>query len=106
MAKISVDFTVAMCVEWKGSKSLCLYSGGRKVKAAVLSAYELVPEAYRQKYRKLRKQGNQTYVEFAREKKNLFDRWCSSTGATDFEKLKQLILMTSNPAFLIKWRLI
>ncbi|CAI5657199.1 unnamed protein product [Oreochromis niloticus] len=46
------------------------------VKAAVLRAYELVPEAYRQKFRGLRKTATQTYVEFAREKKTLFDKWC------------------------------
>ncbi len=40
------------------------------VKAAVLRAYELVPEAYHQRFRNLMKTAKQTYVEFAREKKN------------------------------------
>ena len=43
------------------------------VKEAVLKAYELVPEAYRQKFRKTTKEENQTYVEFARTKERLFD---------------------------------
>lgn len=64
-----------------------------KVKAAVLRAYELVPEAYRQKFRKLRRQYNQSYVEFVREKEVLFGRWCSSQNVTGFNQLKQLILM-------------
>ena len=42
------------------------------VKEAVLTAYELVPEAYRQKFRKTTKQENQTYVEFAQMKERLF----------------------------------
>ena len=37
------------------------------VKAAVLKAYELVPEAYRQKFCSTTKQENQTYIEFIRE---------------------------------------
>ena len=45
-----------------------------EVKAAVLRAQELVPEAYRQKFHRLRKQGYQTYVEFARAKETVFDR--------------------------------
>ena len=36
------------------------------IKKAVLKAYELVPEAYRQKFRSAKKESNQTHVEFAR----------------------------------------
>lgn len=43
------------------------------MKNAVLRAYELVPVAYRQKFRNLVKTPNQTFVEFARDKVNLFD---------------------------------
>ena len=49
-----------------------------KVKEVILKAYELVPEAYRQKFRNCRKEHEQTHVEFARTKEQLFDRWCSS----------------------------
>ena len=49
-----------------------------KVKELILKAYELVPEAYRQKFRDCRKEPNQTHVEFTRTKEQLFDRWCSS----------------------------
>ena len=54
----------------------------------MLRAYELVPKAYRQKFPRLRKQGYQTYVEFAREKETLFDRWCTS-NVGGFKQLKQ-----------------
>ena len=49
-----------------------------KVKNAILRTYELVPEAYRQRFRNLRKVGSQTYLDFAREKGILFDRWCAA----------------------------
>ena len=35
------------------------------IKKAILKAYELVPEAYRQNFRSYRKQEKQTYTEFA-----------------------------------------
>ena len=38
------------------------------VKNAILNAYELVPEAYHQKFRNYYKQESQTHVEFAHEK--------------------------------------
>lgn len=43
------------------------------VKTAVLHTYELVPEAYRQKFRNHRKAPSQAHVDFAREKTLLFD---------------------------------
>ena len=48
------------------------------VKREILKAYELVPEAYRQKFRTYKKYESQTYVEFAREKEDLFDKWLTS----------------------------
>ena len=41
-------------------------------------AYELVPEAYRQKFRNYLKYDSKTHVEFAREKEYLFNKWCHS----------------------------
>lgn len=64
------------------------------VKQAILSAYELVPEAYRQKFRSLRKIDSQTYVEFAHDKEVYFERWCTSRAVnSDFKKLKDLLLV-------------
>ena len=70
------------------------YVDYNSVKNAILKAYELVPEAYRQKFRNYRKQESQTHVEFAHEKEVYFDRWCNSREVgTDFEKLRQVILI-------------
>jgi len=64
------------------------------VKAAVLKAYELVPEAHRQRFHYAIKSNFQTFVEFKREKERLFNRWCSSKELdNDFEKLHQLLLI-------------
>ena len=64
------------------------------VKNAILKAYELVPEAYRQKFRGTAKGDNQTHVEFTRQKETLFDRWCKSKEISkNFENLRQLILV-------------
>ena len=65
-----------------------------KVKELIFKAYELVPEAYRQKFRNCRKENDQTHVEFARTKEQLFDRWCSSKKkGSDYPKLRQLMLV-------------
>ncbi|VDH97949.1 Hypothetical predicted protein [Mytilus galloprovincialis] len=62
------------------------------VKQEVLKAYELVPEAYRQKFRSYKKFDSQTYVEFAREKEDLFDKWLTSKKTdNNFDNLRQLI---------------
>ena len=45
------------------------------VNKAVLKAYELVQETYRQKFRSAKKESNQTHVEFARVQEQMFDRW-------------------------------
>ena len=64
------------------------------VKQVVLKAYELVPEAYRQNFRKCRKDEKQTYTEFTHTKEALFDRWCTSKEVTkEYEKLRQMILV-------------
>ncbi len=64
------------------------------VKDVILCAYQLNPEAYRQKFRSSQKANNQTYVEFARKKEQLFDRWCHSKNVKqDFGKLRQIILI-------------
>ena len=64
------------------------------VKEAILKAYELVPEAYRQKFRNYLKYDSKTHVEFVREKENLFNRWSHSKEVgQDFKKLKQMVLL-------------
>lgn len=56
-----------------------------KVKAAVLKAYELVPEAYRQRFRNWVKNERQTHVEFARDLMSHFSRWCSALDVDTFD---------------------
>ena len=64
------------------------------VKAAILNAYALVPEAYRQKFRKLKRQPGHTFVEFAREKELVLDRWYRSLKIEkNYENLRQLLLL-------------
>ena len=58
-----------------------------------MRAYELVPVAYRQKFRKHAKSYSQTFVEFARDKTTLFDKWCYACKVTTFEQLKELLLL-------------
>ena len=60
----------------------------------VLKAYELDPEAYRQKFRNFKKEADKTHVEFAREKERLFDKWCISEKKWhNFNNLKEMILL-------------
>ncbi|XP_076069765.1 uncharacterized protein LOC143041641 [Oratosquilla oratoria] len=64
------------------------------LKYNILQAYQLVPEAYRQQFRKCWKSNQETYVECFRRKLRLFTRWVESEEAhVDLEKLKGLILM-------------
>ncbi|XP_039548082.1 uncharacterized protein LOC120493504 isoform X2 [Pimephales promelas] len=63
------------------------------VKTAILRAYELVPEHYRQRFRTTNKGMSQTYVEFAREKGILFDRWIKACRVTDYNSLRELLLI-------------
>ncbi|XP_062906915.1 uncharacterized protein LOC134348052 [Mobula hypostoma] len=64
------------------------------VKEAILRIYELVPEAYRQRFRNARKRWDRTYLEFAREMQTYCERWCASKGVEgDYDRLLQLILI-------------
>ena len=63
------------------------------VKQTILRAYELVPEAYRQRFRSCEKTDNQTHGEFARDKAVLFDWWCSASQAVTFNQLRELVLL-------------
>ena len=85
---------VGKAQEIYGSLSVEQSSNYEHVKEAILKAYELVPEAYRQKFRNYLKFDSKTHVEFAREKENLFNRWCHSREiGQDFKKLKQMVLL-------------
>ena len=53
------------------------------VKKAVPKVYELVPEAYRRKFRNAKKESNQTHVELARVQKQMLDRWLNSENVNE-----------------------
>ncbi len=63
------------------------------VKKAVLEAYELVPAAYQQKFRSLKKSHHETFVEFGRKKEEMFMKWCTSLKIETIEQLKELMLL-------------
>ena len=82
---------VGKAQEIYGSLSVEQSSKYEHVEEAILKTYELVPEAYRQNYLKY---DSKTHVEFAREKENLFNRWCHSKEiGQDLKKLKQMVLL-------------
>ncbi len=64
-----------------------------KVKVAILKAYELVPEAYRQRFRSWRKGDRQTHSEVVRDLVSYFDRWCVASAVDNFEKLRDLVIL-------------
>lgn len=63
------------------------------VKSIILRAYDLIPEAYRQKFRNFKKETGMTFVEFARKKEQFLDDWMKSKEADSFDKLKELIVV-------------
>ena len=58
-----------------------------------MKSYKLVPEAYRQKFRVLKKQQGKTFVEFARLKEQLLNEWLMSKEVSKFDELRELILI-------------
>ena len=64
-----------------------------EVKSVILKAYELRPEAYRQKFRNYRQNEKQTFVEFADKQSILFDNWVRSENVdTGYDNLRELVL--------------
>lgn len=64
------------------------------VEAAVLRVYyELVPEAYHQRFRYRKRLGSQTYTDLVRDLISLFNRWCAASDVTTFEDLCNLVVL-------------
>ena len=59
----------------------------------MLKAYELVPEAYRQRFRNHQKSEKQTYAEAAREQSSLFHRWLAAEAVDNFDSLCNLMIV-------------
>lgn len=57
----------------------------KSVKATVLKAYELVPEAYHQRFRSWEKSGKQTHIDF--------NHWCTSLDVSSFSDLCELTVL-------------
>ena len=64
-----------------------------KLKSAILQAYELLPEAYGQRFIGLKKTPSQTYTDFARETGILFDQWYLACKAIYLVSIQELILL-------------
>ncbi|XP_068238426.1 uncharacterized protein [Palaemon carinicauda] len=64
-----------------------------KVKSLVLKAYDLVPEAYRLRFRNFNKHTAQSFVEFTRIKEEQFDDWLKSRQVVTFAALRELLLL-------------
>ena len=63
-----------------------------KVKKAILDAFSITEEGYRQKFRNLSKSNPQTFLEFASEKLRAFKRWMKSANVDNFADLVNLIV--------------
>lgn len=65
-----------------------------KVKAAVLRAYELVPEAYRLKFMNIYKDNKVTHMEFLHDMDEGLERWLKATHVVNgYKKFRELILI-------------
>ena len=63
-----------------------------KVKEAVLLAYELSAEAYRQQFRSSQMDAKESHVEFAHTKKKEFEKWIAAAKIEDMDGLQDAIL--------------
>ncbi|XP_068233687.1 uncharacterized protein [Palaemon carinicauda] len=61
-------------------------------KKMILNAYQLIPEAYRKKFRSWRKMFNQTFIEWVGQKAAKLDEWLAAEEATTFAELRELVL--------------
>ena len=104
---------VATCLEWpvkfwpvlvqsalvgKGRSSyLSLTADQQKdydvVKDFVLISYKLTPEFYRNKFRNVVKEPNQTYIEYSHSLSKLSTRWLSASKVSTFDELKELLVL-------------
>jgi len=64
-----------------------------EVKCAILAAYSITTEGYRQAFRNMNKSSSQTYVEFASEKLRAFRRWIKSASVNNFDQLCNLVVL-------------
>ncbi|XP_064082875.1 uncharacterized protein LOC135198836 [Macrobrachium nipponense] len=63
------------------------------LKKAILDAYSITIEGYRQSFRNSQKSPTQTFVEFCDTKVRQFQKWIDKAGIKEFESLKSLVIM-------------
>ena len=63
------------------------------VKQAILDAFSITEEGYRQAFCDLTKKSIQTYLEFASEKLRAFLKWLKSAGVSTFDQLVNLMVL-------------
>ncbi|KAJ8353232.1 hypothetical protein SKAU_G00207990 [Synaphobranchus kaupii] len=63
------------------------------LKMAVLTAYGGVPEAYRQRFRTVKRRDGESYLDLSRKLGVACERWLKSTETYDFAQLKELVLL-------------
>ena len=64
-----------------------------QVKSAILRAYEVTSEAYRQQFRNLKKLVTETYSEFISKKGNLFDKWIRAESVQELTEVRNLMVL-------------
>ncbi|XP_068233504.1 uncharacterized protein [Palaemon carinicauda] len=63
------------------------------LKKAILDAYSITIEGYRQSFRNSQKSPTQTFVEICDTKVRQFQKWIDKAGIKEFESLKSLVIM-------------
>nr|XP_027218239.1 uncharacterized protein LOC113810791 [Penaeus vannamei] len=63
------------------------------MKDAILKAYQLSAEYYRNRFRNCIKEQNQSFVEYMHKISKLQTRWLSASNVNDYNKLKELVLL-------------
>ncbi|KAK0137070.1 hypothetical protein N1851_026732 [Merluccius polli] len=88
--------TFAMCVNWESPGGIYIVVTSwtvldyDKVKAAVLRAFEL---PIGKSFAGIKSYTITLFLSLGREKEALFDRWCHASKVTEFEQLRELILL-------------
>ena len=63
------------------------------VKKAILDAYSVTPESYRKKFRSYTKPEKYTFLEFAKEKLRLFNKWLQTSEVSTFKDLVNCVVL-------------
>lgn len=84
---------VTMRINWQSARATVLLIAKAMNQLNQLNAYELFPEAYRQRFRMWRKTEKQTNLEFAWDLTAHFTRRCSSLNKNSFQHLCNVIVL-------------